>query len=112
MAQFEVCNECGHDRWIVFRNTLLRVDGTHEAAALMRCECCDLERPVPESAPAVLPEPHYTLDGTGPYLEDQLRDRLRAFRSVYGREATLRRTVHELGHDGRVRRRLDAGRFA
>ena len=54
----------------------------------------------------------YEISGKGPYDENELREKLRAYRDEHGEDATLRLVVVELPPEGGTSgRRLDVGQF-
>ena len=53
----------------------------------------------------------YAIEDAGPYDEDEVRDKIRAYCDEHGFYATLALTVIEMSEGGSTGRRVDAGRF-
>jgi hypothetical protein len=53
----------------------------------------------------------YTIEGGGPYDEDEVRRRIRAYCDEHGFHAALTLTVIEIRADGTSGRRVDPGTF-
>ena len=53
----------------------------------------------------------YTIEGNGPYDEDEVRRRIRAYCDEHGFHAALTLTVIEIRADGTSGRRVDPGTF-
>lgn len=53
----------------------------------------------------------YNLDDSGPYSEDELREKLRAHRAQHGDDATLRLPLWRMTEGGTAGERLDVGQF-
>lgn len=44
MVVIDLCPECGHDRWIVFRNVVVALDRGEQLVTLLRCAECGHEQ--------------------------------------------------------------------
>jgi hypothetical protein len=53
----------------------------------------------------------YAVEDSGPYDQDELREKLRAYCDEYGFHATLALTVIEMTEGATMGRRVDAGQF-
>ena len=53
----------------------------------------------------------YTIEGSGPYHEDEVRRRIRAYCDEHGFHAALTLTVIEIRADGTPERQVDPGTF-
>jgi hypothetical protein len=53
----------------------------------------------------------YALEESGPYDEDELREKIRAYCDEHGFYAALALTVIEMTEGGTTGRRVDAGQF-
>ena len=53
----------------------------------------------------------YTIEGGGPYDEDEVRRRIRAYCDEHGFHAALTLTVNEVAEDGTTGRPVDPGKF-
>jgi hypothetical protein len=53
----------------------------------------------------------YAIDGNGPYSEDEVREKVRAYCDEHGFFAALGLTVVEMTEAGTTGRRVDPGQF-
>jgi hypothetical protein len=53
----------------------------------------------------------YAIEDSGPYDEDEVREKIRAYCDEHGFHATLGLTVIEMTEGGTTGRRVDAGQF-
>jgi hypothetical protein len=53
----------------------------------------------------------YAIDDDGPYEEDELREKIRAYCDEHGFHAALTLTVNEVAEDGRTGRPVDLGKY-
>ena len=53
----------------------------------------------------------YVIEGSGPYDEDELREKIHAYCDEHGFHAALTLTVNEVAEDGATGRPVDPGKF-
>jgi hypothetical protein len=53
----------------------------------------------------------YAIDDDGPYEEDELREKIRAYCDEHGFHAALTLTVNEVAEDGTTGRPVDLGKY-
>jgi hypothetical protein len=53
----------------------------------------------------------YAIEDNGPYEEDEVREKIRAYCDEHGFDAALALTVIEMTEGGTTGRRVDAGQF-
>ena len=53
----------------------------------------------------------YAIEDNGPYDQDEVREKIRAYCDEHGFFATVALTVVEMTEDGATGRRVDAGQF-
>ena len=53
----------------------------------------------------------YAIDDNGPYEEDELREKIRAYCDEHGFHAALTLTVNEVAEDGTTGRPVDPGKY-